>query len=126
MLEYLQQDVLAVAAPELRDFLLRTSVLDSLSAPLCDAVLETSGSAAMLEEISRLNLFLARLDETGSSYRYHQLFAAVLRRELEATDPAVVPRIHARASQWYEEHGDVEQAVKHAIESRDVDRAARS
>ncbi len=123
VLEYLQQDVLAVAAPDVRDFLLRTSLLDSLSAPLCDAVLETSESAAMLEEISRLNLFLTRLGETGSSYRYHQLFAAVLRRELEATDPAVVPRIHARASQWYEEQGDVEHAVRHAIESRDVDRA---
>ena len=123
VLEYLQQDVLAVAAPDVRDFLLRTSLLDSLSAPLCDAVLETSESAAMLEEISRLNLFLTRLGETGSSYRYHQLFAAVLRRELEATDPAVVPRIHARASQWYEEQGDIEHAVRHAIESRDIDRA---
>ena len=123
VLEYLQQDVLGVAAPDVRDFLLRTSLLDSLSAPLCDAVLETSESAAMLEEISRLNLFLTRLGETGSSYRYHQLFAAVLRRELEATDPTVVPRIHARASQWYEEQGDIEHAVRHAIESRDIDRA---
>ena len=111
-------------APEIRDFLLRTSVLERLSAPLCDAVLETSGSAAMLEEISRLNLFLARLDETGSEYRYHQLFAGMLRRELEATDAAAVPRLHARASQWYEEQGDIEQAVKHAIESRDVGRAS--
>ena len=124
VLTYLRQDVLAAAAPELRHFLLRTSVLERLSAQLCDAVLETSGSAATLEEISRLNLFLAPLDETGSEYRYHQLFAAMLRRELEATDAAAVPRLHARASQWYEEHGDIEQAVKHAIEGRDVDRAS--
>ena len=74
-----------------RTFLLRTSVLERLSADLCDTVLETSGSAAMLEEISRLNLFLVRLDETGSEYRYHQLFAAMLRQELEATDPAACP-----------------------------------
>ncbi len=121
---YLQQDVLAAAAPEIRDFLVRTSVLERLSADLCDTVLETSGSEATLEEISRLNLFLARLDETGSEYRYHQLFGAMLRRELEATDAAAVPRLHARASHWYEEHGDIERAVEHAIESRDVDRAS--
>ena len=124
VLAYLQQDVLAATPPEIRDFLLRTSVLERLSPHLCDAVLETSGSAATLEEIFRLNLFLARLDETGSVYRYHQLFAAMLRRELEATDAAAVPRLHALASRWYEEDGDVEQAVMHAIESRDVDRAS--
>jgi LuxR family maltose regulon positive regulatory protein len=122
--EYLRHDVLAAAAPELRAFLLRTSVLDSLSAPLCDAVLQTTGSADTLEEIARLNLFLVRLDETDFEYRYHQLFAAVLRRELEATDGAVVPQLHARASEWYEEHGDIEHAVQHAIASRDVDWAS--
>ena len=124
VLAYLQQDVLASADPEIRNFLVRTSVLERLSAPLCDAVLETSGSAAMLDEISRLNLFLARLGETGSEYRYHQLFAAMLRQELEATDAAAAPRLHARASRWHEEQGDIEQAVTHAIESKDVDRAS--
>ena len=124
VLAYLQQEVLAATAPEIRSFLLRTSVLERLSAHLCDAVLETSGSAATLEEISRLNLFLTRLDETGSEYRYHQLFAAMLRRELEATDAAAVPRLLARASHWHEDQGDIEQAVTYAIESRSVDRAS--
>jgi LuxR family maltose regulon positive regulatory protein len=122
--EYLRHDVLAAAAPEVRTFLLRTSVLDSLSAPLCDAVLRTTGSGDTLEKIARLNLFLVRLDETGLEYRYHQLFAAVLRRELEATDAAVLPELHARASAWHEERGDIEHAVQHAIASRDLERAS--
>ena len=124
VLAYLQEDVLASADPEIRNFLVRTSVLERLSAPLCDAVLETSGSAAMLDEISRQNLFLARLDETGSEYRYHQLFAAMLRQELETTDAAAAPRLHARRIALARGAGDIEEAVTHAIESKDVDRAS--
>ena len=78
----------------------------------------------MLAEIERSNLFLVPLDATGSEYRYHHLFADVLRRQLEATDPDAVPGLHARASLWFEDHGDIEHAIDHAIASRDVTRAS--
>ena len=86
----------------------RSSVLDTLSAPLCDAVLERTDSAAMLTELERSNLFVIPLDATGSEYRYHHLFAAFLTRQLNAGDPGAVPGLHARASRWFEDHGDVE------------------
>ena len=123
VIDYLSRDVLDSVRPKLRDFMIRTSVLDRLSADLCDTVLERSDSASMLEEIDRANLFLVQLDETRTECRYHHLFASVLQRELEVSDPDAPLVLHARASKWYEAHGDLEAAVKHAIESRDVDRA---
>ena len=122
--DYLAGEVLGRVDPDMRDFLVRSSVLSRLSAPLCDAVLERTGSAAVLAEINRSNLFLVSLDETGSEYRYHYLFAAALLRELKATAPLSVGLLHARASRWYEEQGDVEQAIEHAIASRDTARAS--
>ena len=122
--DYLAGDVLATVAPETRDFLVHSSVLDRLSAPLCDAVLERSDSAPRLAAVERSNLFLVPLDATGSEYRYHHLFAAMLRRELAATDPDSVSGLHARASIWYEEAGDLERAIEHAIASRDVTRSS--
>ena len=104
--------------------MVHSSVLEKLSAPLCDVVLERSDSLSMLAEIERSNFFLVPLDATGSGSRYHHLFAAVLRRQLEATDPDAVAALHARASLWLEEHGDIERAIDHAIASRDVTRAS--
>ena len=122
--DYLAGDVLAAVDPGTRGFLVHSSILDRLSAPLCDAVLERSDSASLLAAIERSNLFLVPLDATGSEYRYHHLFAAVLRRELVATDPDSVAGLHLRASRWYENTGDLEQAIEHAIASRDVARSS--
>ena len=124
VLDYLSRDVLDSVRPELRDFVTRTSVLERLSAELCDAVLERSDSESMLVEVERANLFLVQLDEAAREYRYHQLFASMLQRELEASDREAPLVLHARAADWYEANGDSEAAVKHAIESRDVDRAS--
>jgi ATP/maltotriose-dependent transcriptional regulator MalT len=124
VLDYLARDVLDSVRPELRDFVMRTSVLERLSAELCDAVLERTDSEAMLVEIERDNLFLVQLDEAGREYRYHHLFASMLQRELEASDREAPLVLHARASDWYEANGDFEAAVKHAIESRGVARAS--
>src|SRR5262245_8887361 len=124
VLDYLSRDVLSSVRPELREFVLRTSVLETLSADLCDAILERVDSESLLVEIERANLFLVQLDEAGREYRYHHLFASMLQRELEAMDRDAVPVLHSRASDWYEANGDLEAAVKHAIESRDVDRAS--
>ena len=123
--DYLARDVLATANPDVLDFMVHSSVLERLYAPLCDAVLERSDSASMLAEVDRANYFLVPLDASGSDYRYHHLFAEVLRRQLDATDPDSVPGLHARASLWFEDHGDIEHAIEHAIASRDVARASR-
>ena len=124
VLEYVADDVLTVVGDEMRTFLLRASVLDELSSAACDAVLETQGSAATLVEIERANLFLVPIDRHGHGYRFHRLFADVLRRELARTDPEAVPLLHMRASAWFQSHGDVESAIAHAIAARDVARAS--
>ena len=104
---------------EQRRFLLHTSILERLSGPLCDAVLDTTGSAALLDQLERANLFLVPL-EGRDAYRYHPLFATMLRSRLEREEPEVTPTLHARASAWLEEHNDVEAAVEHAIAGRDT------
>ena len=85
----------------MRDFLLRTAVLDRLTGPLCDAVTGQSGGAAMLADLERANLFVVPLDTERSWYRYHHLFADVLHARLLAEDPDLVPQLHRRASDWY-------------------------
>lgn len=124
LLEYLADDVLASVDEETREFLLRSSVLDEVSGAACDAVLERRGSAALLAEVERANLFLAAVDSHGESYRFHRLFTDVLRRELARTHPEAVAPLHARASAWFEAQGDVESAVRHAIVGRDLVRAS--
>ena len=124
VLEYISDDVLSSVSDEIREFLLRSSVLDEVSGAACDAVLETHGSAVMLAEIERANLFLVPVDRHGEAYRFHQLFADVLRRELALTKPEIVAPLHSRASAWFEAQGDVESAVAHAIAGRDLVRAS--
>src|SRR6266516_3098014 len=123
VLDYLARDVLETVPPEQRRFLLRTSILERLSGPLCDAILDAKGSAAVLDQLERANLFLVPL-EGRDAYRYHSLFATMLRNELDMEEPEIVPTLHARASAWLEEHGDVEGAVEHAIASRDTRRVS--
>jgi len=124
VIDYLSRDVLDAVRPELRDFAVQTSVLERLSADVCNAVLERSDSASMLAEIEQANLFLVQLDEMKSEYRFHHLFASVLQGELAASDPEASLALHARASEWFEANGDVEAAVEHAIASKDLDRAS--
>jgi len=123
LLEYLSDDVLGLVDEETREFLLHASILDELSGAACDGVLETHGSAAMLSEIERANLFLIPLDRHGERYRFHHLFSDALRRELERAYPSALGGLHSRASVWFEAQGDIEPAVAHAIASRDLARA---
>jgi len=123
--DYLQSELLAqLSADELR-FLTRTSVLEQLSGPLCDAVLEESGSASRLESLARSNLFLVPLDRDGESYRYHHLFQELLRSELARADRDLMSRLLVRAADWCVAAGQVETAVGYAQQAGDVDRAAR-
>ncbi len=124
VLDYLVDEVLAHQPDQVREFLLHTAVLDRLTGPLCDAVTGRADGCAMLENLERANLFVVALDEHQAWFRYHHLFADVLRARLLSEEPDLVPVLHRRASDWYEHHDLVEDAVSHALASRDFERAA--
>jgi LuxR family transcriptional regulator, maltose regulon positive regulatory protein len=106
-------------------FLTRTAVLDQLSGPLCDAVLQASGSDRVLESLAGSNLLLVEVDRRNQWYRYHQLLRELLLAELERREPELVPELHARAAAWYEGQGLPELAVDHGQAAGDADRVAR-
>ena len=124
VVDYLADEVLERQPEAIRAFLLRTSVLDRLTGGLCDAVTGETGGAAMLEALERANLFLVPLDDRRRWYRYHHLFADLLRARLLDLHPADVPGLHRRASAWWEEHREPEEAIGHALAAGDTDRAA--
>ncbi len=128
VLDYLVEEVLHRQPQPIQDFLLRTSVLERLCGPLCDALMGdavTSGQAT-LEAIERANLFIVPLDNERRWYRYHHLFAELLRQRLAASGADATSRInelHARASQWYEANGFDLDAFRHAAAAHDIERA---
>jgi LuxR family transcriptional regulator, maltose regulon positive regulatory protein len=97
--------------------MLRCSILGRLSGQLCDALMEQEGSAAMLDALSRTNLFLVPLDGEGVWYRFHHLFAQLLRVELERCEPGLASALHRRAYSWHRDHGTTEEAIHHAFEA---------
>jgi LuxR family maltose regulon positive regulatory protein len=107
-----------------RDFLIRTSILDRLCAPLCDALNESGGSARMLEEIERSNFFLLPLDTKREWYRYHHLFGELLRHELKLSEPELIPELHGRAAAWCRDAGMVPEAIHHATAAGEVAEAS--
>jgi LuxR family transcriptional regulator, maltose regulon positive regulatory protein len=123
--DYLAAEVLERQPAELREFLLRTSVLERLSGSLCDAVLETQGSAELLGELEASNLFVVPLDDRRQWYRYHQLFADLLRLQLGAREPGLMPVLHRRAAAWHGQAGNVDEAIHHASAAGDYTEAGR-
>jgi LuxR family maltose regulon positive regulatory protein len=119
IVDYLGDEVLADLEPELRTLLLRTSVLERVSGPLCDAVADVSGSARRLDQLARSNLFVVPLDDQRNWYRYHHLFRACLSAELRLESAALIPKLHRRASAWFANAGHVTNAIDHAIQGRD-------
>jgi LuxR family maltose regulon positive regulatory protein len=124
IVDYLVEEVLAHQPGPVREFLLHTAVLDRLTGPLCQAVTGREDSSDMLTTLLRSNLFLVALDDQSEWYRYHHLFADVLRARLLAEQPDLVPLLHQRASHWYEMHESPEEAVRHALAAGDFNRAA--
>jgi ATP/maltotriose-dependent transcriptional regulator MalT len=124
VVDYLAEEVFSTQPEQIRRFLLHTSILERLGGPLCDAVTGESGSAATLAHLERNNLFTIPLDEQRQWYRYHQLFADVLRHRLEHEFPELAPDLHRRASAWYEQNGFVTEAMRHALAAHDMDRGA--
>jgi LuxR family transcriptional regulator, maltose regulon positive regulatory protein len=125
VLDYLADEVLAGQTRQVRAFLLETSVLERLSGQLCDAVTGRAGSQAMLQDIERAGLFLVPLDEVRGWWRYHHLFADLLRARLQAEQPGRVQALHRAAAAWSEEHGLADDAVRHALAAGDAAWAAR-
>ncbi len=158
ILDYLMEEVLNQQPAGLQRFLLKTSILDRLCGPLCDAVLQDepavlqdepavlqdepavlqdklavlpdepgllpSSAQAVLEQLESSNLFILSLDDQRTWYRYHQLFAELLKKRLHQSDPGSVPVLHRRAIQWYEQNGLIPQAVEHAFLIKDYPKAA--
>jgi LuxR family maltose regulon positive regulatory protein len=124
MADYLQSELLARLSPPEVQFLTRTAVLERLSGPLCDAVLDTTGSAAVLASLERSNLLVVPLDRQREWYRYHPLFRELLRAELERHQPELVRELTLRAAHWCQQHGLVEAAIGYAMDAGDGDLVA--
>jgi len=134
VLDYLVEEVLQQQSENVQTFLLRTSILDRLCGPLCDAVLGTPASSGQetLEYLEHANLFIVPLDDERRWYRYHHLFADLLRQRLQQSaasftenDEKVSDQLHIRASIWYEENGLEIEAFHQAVAANDVERAER-
>ena len=125
VLDYLAEEVLEQQDKQLRTFLRETSVLERLSGPLCDAVTGREGSQALLEQAERAGLFLIPLDEVRGWWRYHHLFADLLRARLQEEQPGRVPQLHRNAAAWYAEHGLADDAIGHAAAAGETAWAAR-
>jgi LuxR family maltose regulon positive regulatory protein len=124
IVDYLVDEVLSRQPADVRGFLLRTSVLERLTGPLCEAVTARPGGKAMLTALDRANLFLVPLDIRRQWYRYHHLFAEVLHAHLVDEHGDEVPGLHRRASDWFADHDQPAEAVEHALAAQDFPRAA--
>lgn len=129
ILDYLLEEVLEQQPAEVQSFLLHTSILEALSAALCSAVLGDSGDSeraqAMLSYLEEVNLFVISLDDRRCWYRYHRLFADLLRARLEQEQPQLLPELYRRAALWYETQGMLTEALPAALSAGDVDLVAR-
>ncbi|UCC53424.1 MAG: hypothetical protein JSV68_05535, partial [Anaerolineaceae bacterium] len=129
VINYLTDEVFNRQSESLRAFLLQTSILDRLHGPLCDAVIsdevvKRGSSQDTLEHLVDQNLFLIPLDNRRQWYRYHRLFADLLRYRLQRTYPALIPDLHRRASEWFSENSFIADALQHALAAEDFDQAA--
>ncbi len=125
VLDFLAEEVLGRQPEDVRDFLLHTSVLERMSAPLCDVLTGRVDGQVMLERLERENLFVVALDDERRWYRYHHLFADFLRGHLRHENPECASELHLRASGWHEENGHIAEAIGHALSAPDHERAAR-
>jgi LuxR family transcriptional regulator, maltose regulon positive regulatory protein len=124
IVDYLVEEVLQRQSAAVHSFLLQTSILEHLTGSLCDAVTEQQTGRAMLEALERGNLFVVSLDDQRRWYRYHHLFADVLQARLRQELPERVRVVHGRASAWHERHGQLDDAIRHALAAPNVERAA--
>jgi LuxR family maltose regulon positive regulatory protein len=122
--EFLVAEVLEAYESDVQIFMLRTSILDEMCGALCDAVLDVDGSGALLRRLARSNLFLVRLDDEGTWYRFHTLFSQLLQVELDRREPGASAILHRRAFDWFLDNGKHEEAIGHALEAGAFDEAS--
>ncbi len=120
VVDFLSEEVLSRQPAEIRQFLRRTSILSTFCAPLCDSVVGQAGSAEIIDTLDRQNLFVVPLDDTRRWYRYHHLFAQMLRGELSRTEPEAILALHQRAGAWHRVAGSADLAIEHAVAADDI------
>jgi LuxR family maltose regulon positive regulatory protein len=125
VMDYLVEEVLNRQPENIQTFLHNTAILDRMTGPLCDAITKHNKGRETLEILDRDHLFIIPLDDERRWYRYHHLFADLLRAKLDQTAPEQVPVLNRRASEWYEMNGFIDEAAKHALAASDYDRAAQ-
>ncbi len=125
ILDYLVEEVLDRQTDDIQDFLLMTSILERMTPPLCDAILNRDDSRVILKKLDQSNLFLIALDDERNWYRYHQLFADLLRDRLKGLKPELEITLQERASQWFKGDGAIIEAINYALASNDVESVAR-
>lgn len=124
VLDYLIEEVFKQQPVDVQDFLLKTAILDRLSGPLCDVVADRTDSRSLLEQLEHANLFIVPLDQSCTWYRYHNLFAELLRLRLHSTDTLSEKVLHSRASRWFATEGLIPEAIHHALAASDWESAA--
>jgi LuxR family maltose regulon positive regulatory protein len=124
VLDYLIEEVVNQQPPNIQNFLLQTAILNRMTSPLCNAITGQDNGQATLESLEHDNLFIIPLDEERLWYRYHHLFADLLRQRLRQTQSDLVATLHHRASEWYEQNGFIDEAIEHALHAEDFERAA--
>lgn len=124
ILDYFTGEVLLQQPEDIQTFLLQTAILDRLTGPLCDFVTGRKNGQEMLEKLDKANLFIAPLDNERRWYRYHHLFADLLRKQLGRAQPDLVAGLHRLASEWYENNGLISEAVNHLLAIGDTEEAA--
>ncbi len=123
VMDYLMEDVLNQQPKHVQEFLLQTAVLSKLTGPLCDALTGQDDGQATMEMLERANLFIIPLDSERRWYRYHHLFADLLRQRLKQTQEELLPILHRRASEWHQQNEHVDESIEHALRGEDVERA---
>ncbi len=125
ILDYFTDEILSQQPEDIRVFLLHTAILDRLTSPLCDLVTGRKDGQEMLEKLDKANLFIVPLDNMRRWYRYHHLFADILRKQLVRTQPDLLPVLHRRASEWYRVNRLISEAVSHLLAIGDTEGAAK-
>jgi LuxR family maltose regulon positive regulatory protein len=120
VLDYLMEEVIRQQPAAIQEFLDKTSILEQLSAPLCDALLGRQDSQLILEQVDKANLFLIPLDDRRQWYRYHHLFGDLLHKDLKQRAPEAIAELHRRASAWYAANNFLAEAIDHALDTGDV------
>lgn len=125
IMDYLIEEVLNMQSDEVKNFLLHTSILEQISAPLCDTVLNIKNSQSILDSLDKNNMFIIPLDTERHCYRYHHLFADLLKQRLLLKDKSIAKRIHNKACDWFEQNKMYKFAIGHALEINNYEKSTR-